>query len=133
MNINKYKPQKEYAKRKELVKIGVDMPRAIRNQFKQICIKNKTTYSKVLKDYINHYIRSTGTENLIKILKIEEKGNFDKTIFLENGIILMPSCWTGEYYTNGFNPKTDIFNHYRYIPIYDCDNPDKLLGYEETI
>lgn len=39
--IDKYKSQKEYIKRNNLVKIGVDMPKSIRTRFKALCIKKR--------------------------------------------------------------------------------------------
>lgn len=133
---DKYKAQKEYAKRKNLVKIGVDMPKSIRTRFKELCIKNGTTYSKVLKNAILDYLRSNGKENIIKIERIEkiESGiYYAEQIYLENGIILKPEYWTGECYIQGFNPNTRIYNHYRYIPIYDENLGNKIIGFEETI
>lgn len=55
-NKSKYSAQINYAKRKKLVKIGFDSDIETREEFKNICLANNTTYTKVLKDFVNEYI-----------------------------------------------------------------------------
>ena len=54
---SKYNSQIEYAKRKELVKIGFDSTKETRNKFHEACKYNNTTATKVLKDFVNNYIK----------------------------------------------------------------------------
>ncbi len=56
-NTSKYSAQIEYAKRKKLVKIGFDSDIETREKFKNLCIANNTTYTKVLKDFVANYIK----------------------------------------------------------------------------
>lgn len=53
---SKYSAQIEYAKRKKLVKLGIDVQLETREKFKNLCLDNNTTYTKVLKDFVNDYI-----------------------------------------------------------------------------
>lgn len=59
---SKYSAQIEYAKRKNLVKIGFDSDLKTREKFKEICIANNTTYTKVLKEFVNDYIQKNKPE-----------------------------------------------------------------------
>lgn len=59
---SKYAAQVKYAKN-NLVKIGIDVKPEIRDTFKEICLDNNTTYTKVLKDFINDYIQKNKAEN----------------------------------------------------------------------
>lgn len=54
---SKYNAQIEYAKRKKLVKIGFDSNEETRNKFHEACNSNNTTATKVLKDFVNNYIK----------------------------------------------------------------------------
>lgn len=54
---SKYSAQIEYAKRKKLVKIGFDADIETREKFHQLCSANNTTATKVLKDFVNDYIK----------------------------------------------------------------------------
>lgn len=56
-NTSKYSAQIEYAKRKKLVKIGFDSDIETREKFKNLCIANNTTYTKILKDFVTNYIK----------------------------------------------------------------------------
>lgn len=53
---DKYYYQKKYAKN-NLVKIGIDVKPELRETFKKCCELNNTNYSKVLKEFINNYIK----------------------------------------------------------------------------
>lgn len=54
---SKYNAQIEYAKRKKFVKIGFDSDEETRNKFHKACKSNNTTATKVLKDFVNDYIK----------------------------------------------------------------------------
>ena len=54
---SKYTAQIEYAKRKKLVKIGFDTSEEIRSKFHDACKSNNTTSTKVLKDFVDNYIK----------------------------------------------------------------------------
>lgn len=54
---SKYNAQIKYAKRKGLVKIGFDADLETRNKFHEACKANNTTSTKVLKDFVNEYIK----------------------------------------------------------------------------
>ena len=54
---SKYNAQIEYAKRKNFVKIGFDSDEETRNKFHEVCKANNTTSTKVLKDFVNQYIK----------------------------------------------------------------------------
>ena len=54
---SKYNAQIEYAKRKKFVKIGFDSDPETRNKFHEACNSNNTTATKVLKDFVNNYIK----------------------------------------------------------------------------
>lgn len=58
---SKYSAQVKYAKN-NLVKIGIDVKPEIRNTFKEVCLNNNTTYTKVLKDFIYNYIEKNKSE-----------------------------------------------------------------------
>ena len=47
----------KYAKRKGFVKIGFDADLETRNKFHEACKANNTTVTKVLKDFVNEYIK----------------------------------------------------------------------------
>lgn len=53
---SKYSSQIKYAK-ENLVKIGIDVKPEIREKFKKLCLDNNTNYTRVLKDFINDYIK----------------------------------------------------------------------------
>ena len=59
---SKYNSQIEYAKRKEFVKIGFDSSKEIRNRFHEACKSNNTTPTKVLRDFVNDYIKKNEKE-----------------------------------------------------------------------
>lgn len=59
---SKYNAQIEYAKRKKLVKIGFDTDIKTRNNFHEACKSNNTNATKVLKDFVNNYIKEN-TQN----------------------------------------------------------------------
>ena len=54
---SKYAAQIEYAKRKKFVKIGFDTNEEIRDKFHKACSDNNTTATRVLKDFVNGYIK----------------------------------------------------------------------------
>ena len=54
---SKYNAQIEYAKRKKFVKIAIDVQEETRENFKNACLNNNTTYTRVLKDFISEYIK----------------------------------------------------------------------------
>lgn len=58
--MSKYKSQIEYAKRKDLVKIGINDKRSIRDEFKRVCEEKKTKYNTVLRSFIYEYIIENG-------------------------------------------------------------------------
>lgn len=58
--MSKYKSQMEYAKRKDLVKIGINDKRSIRDEFKRVCEENNTKYNTVLRSFIYEYIVENG-------------------------------------------------------------------------
>lgn len=55
---DKYANQKKYAKA-NLVKLGIDVKPEIRQNFHNACYKNNTNPSKVLKDFVNEYIKNS--------------------------------------------------------------------------
>ena len=54
---SKYNAQIEYAKRKKLIKIGFDSDIETRNKFHEACKANNTNATRVLKDFVNNYIK----------------------------------------------------------------------------
>ena len=52
-----YEAQKKYAKN-NLVKLGIDVKPEIREQFRKACERNKTIPSRVLKEFIERYIKN---------------------------------------------------------------------------
>lgn len=54
---SKYSAQINYAKRKGFVKIGFDSDSETRERFKKACLSNNTTYTAVLKSFVNDYIK----------------------------------------------------------------------------
>lgn len=54
--MSKYKAQMAYAKRKQIVKIGFDDRKEIREKFKELCTKEGKKYSRVIKEYVYKYI-----------------------------------------------------------------------------
>ena len=61
---SKYKAQINYSKRKGLVKIGFDSSPEIREKFHEACKKNNTTATKVLKDFVNDYIKENEKDSV---------------------------------------------------------------------
>lgn len=53
---DKYANQKKYMK-KNLVKLGIDVKPEIREEFRKCCIKNNTLPSRVLKEFVENYIK----------------------------------------------------------------------------
>lgn len=53
---DKYKSQKKYMK-ENLVKLGIDIRPEIRDAFRKACEKNNTLPSRVLKDFVEEYIK----------------------------------------------------------------------------
>lgn len=51
-----YEAQKKYAKN-NLVKLGIDVKPEVREQFKKACKENGTKPTKVLKEFIDNYIK----------------------------------------------------------------------------
>ena len=52
-----YESQKKYAK-KNLVKLGIDVKPEIRDKFRKVCEANGTLPSRVLKEFIEYYIKN---------------------------------------------------------------------------
>lgn len=114
---------------KNLVKIGVDMPKVVRKQFKEVCERNGTTYTRVLKNCIESYIKTNGKENIIKIIR-----RYDEKYLLENEIELKDKDYNGEIYTNGYNIKNGIETHrcYKAVEVYnDIIKQYEIIGFEE--
>lgn len=70
-------------------------------------------------------------ENFLEIKIITKYNNGEIIYQLENGIILKPQYWTGEYYTQGYNRYSGMCNEYRYIPIYDKKAENLIIGFKE--
>ncbi len=54
---SRYHAHIEYAKRKEFIKIVFDSNKKTRNKFHEACKTNNTNATKVLKDFVNNYIK----------------------------------------------------------------------------
>lgn len=55
---DKYANQKKYMK-ENLVKLGIDVKPEIRQSFHDACYKNNSNPSRVLKDFVNEYIKNS--------------------------------------------------------------------------
>lgn len=53
---DKYANQKKYMK-KNLVKLGIDVKPEIREDFRKCCMINNTLPSRVLKEFVENYIK----------------------------------------------------------------------------
>ncbi len=67
MNDN-YISQKKYMK-KNLVKLGIDVKPEVRDDFRKCCELNNTLPSKVLKEFVNNYIKKYSSNEIIDFLK----------------------------------------------------------------
>lgn len=54
--MDKYTSQKKYMK-ENLVKLGIDVKPEIREDFRKACAANNTIPSRVLKEFVNDYIK----------------------------------------------------------------------------
>lgn len=54
--MDKYTSQKKYMK-ENLVKLGIDVKPEVREDFRKACTANNTIPSRVLKEFVNDYIK----------------------------------------------------------------------------
>lgn len=53
---DKFASQKKYMK-ENLVKLGIDVKPEVRDNFRKACLANNTMPSRVLKEFVNDYIK----------------------------------------------------------------------------
>lgn len=81
---DKYLSQKKYMK-ENLVKLGIDVRPEIRDEFRQCCELNNTLPSRVLKDFVNNYIKENSftIKNSIQYFNSFKNKKFTKKNFLD--------------------------------------------------